>query len=392
MKIYCCLLLSGMLLLLAGSSMGQSLIINRHDVASFDSIPSEYKQTAANLRMMFMDRSVGYNISTYLDCLSQPYAGAPSYCKRLQHQDSTYNVDPSEVYWDSIWPRDNWKYRFWPDGCSEDVICFIDYMDDRLDSFDIIGCQFSYLAVTPGSPIADTSTGFFGTEGNDNKAITYANFAAAHPDKKLIWWTTSLARGIGTPESESFNEQMREYAEENDIILFDVADILAHDPGGEPCYDNRDGVMYKDENHPDDSESIPAICPHYTTETEGGHLGSVSAGGIRVSKALWVLMARLAGWEGVTTSIDHHGKKTFTLFPNPVSGEVYLQLIESVRNIDEVVITDVMGSNFRIYQSHDLSAKTENTFRISLDAIPPGVYFVRVRTGDVTETEKFVIQ
>jgi hypothetical protein len=31
---------------------------------------------------------------------------------------------------------------------------------------------------------------------------------------------------------------------------------------------------------------------------EGGHLGSVSAGKIRVAKAFWVLMAQLAGWDG----------------------------------------------------------------------------------------------
>ncbi len=95
---------------------------------------------------------------------------------------------------------------------------------------------------------------------------------------------------------------MRQYAIDNDKVLFDVADILSHDPDGNPCYDNRDGVPYDNgntsENHPDDGQNIPAICPHYTTEADGGHLGSVSAGKIRVAKAYWVLMARLAGWDG----------------------------------------------------------------------------------------------
>jgi hypothetical protein len=372
--------------------MAQGLIINRHDVALFDSIPVEYKQAASSLRMMFMDRSVGYNISTYLDCLSQPHASAPSYCKRTGHQDSTYNVDPSEVYWSSTWPRDHWQYRFWPDGCSEDVTCFIDYIDDRLDSFDILGCQFSYLAVSSGAPIADTLTGFFGSEGDDNKALTYAHFAADHPDKKLIWWTTSLARGIGTPESESFNRQMREYAEEHDVILFDVADILAHDPGGEPCYDNRDGVIYKDENHPDDDELIPAICPHYTTETEGGHLGSVSAGGIRVSKAMWVLMARLAGWKGATTSIDDHGKRTFTIIPNPAVDEACLYFVKSNLNVDEVVIMDITGSKVLIYQKNDFSTLTDNTLCFPLRDLMPGIYFVRIRTGDEIDSGRLVVR
>jgi hypothetical protein len=93
---------------------------------------------------------------------------------------------------------------------------------------------------------------------------------------------------------------MRQYAIANQKPLFDVADILSHDPAGNPCYDNRDGVPYDNgnnsENYPDDGANRLAICPHYTTETDGGHLGSVSAGKIRVAKAFWVLMARITGW------------------------------------------------------------------------------------------------
>jgi hypothetical protein len=96
---------------------------------------------------------------------------------------------------------------------------------------------------------------------------------------------------------------MRAYAIENEKILFDVAAILSHDDRGNPCYDNRDGVEYctmtgSCENYPNDGIAYPAICQDYTTETDGGHLGSVSAGGIRVAKAFWVLMAMIAGWGG----------------------------------------------------------------------------------------------
>jgi hypothetical protein len=94
---------------------------------------------------------------------------------------------------------------------------------------------------------------------------------------------------------------MRQYARDYKVILFDVADIEAHTHLGAKCFDNRDGVSYCDhadncENYPDDGLDIPAICQDYTTEPNGGHLGSVSAGKIRIAKAFWVLMARIAGW------------------------------------------------------------------------------------------------
>ena len=38
------------------------------------------------------------------------------------------------------------------------------------------------------------------------------------------------------------------------------------------------------------------ICDEYTDETDGGHLNAL---GMQVmSKAMWVLMARMAGWSG----------------------------------------------------------------------------------------------
>lgn len=370
----------------------QSLVIDHHDVAAFDSIPPVYKEAAANLRMLFMDRSVGGNISFSLDCLSHPWESAPNSCKRYQHQDTIYSVDPSEVHWDGTWDRSLWRYEYWPTGCSEDVNCFIDFMSGRIDSFDVMGCQFSYLAVTPGSNIADTSTGFFGISGNNNKASTYAEFAAAHPDKKIIWWTTSLARSIGTPEAASFNDQMRNYATTHDIVLFDVADILSHDPDGNPCFDNRDGVEYKDEDYPDDSLNIPAICPQYTTETDGGHLGSISAGGIRVAKAFWVLMANLAGWKEITSTAETDQSQGIVLYPNPANDFVELKFnSENVQARTECIIFDLQG---KVKSQQWLTRLSEDGFlfaRLPLEAYPPGIYFVQLKNGIQSETHKLIV-
>jgi len=362
--------------------MGQALVIDRHAVTLFEEIPSGYRDAAAGLRMVFMDRSVGFNISTYLDCLSVPFDDAASACKRYQHQDPAYAVDPAEVMWAGTWDRSRWHYAFWPEGCGEDVTCFIDYMGSRMDSFDIMGCQFSYLAVAPGSRIADTVTGFFGSQGDANKASTYAAFAALNPDKKVIWWTTSLARGIGTPESQAFNDQMRAYAAEHEIILFDVADILSHAPDGQPCYDNRDGIPYKDEDHPDDGLDIPAICPQYTTETEGGHLGSISAGGIRVAKAFWVLMARLAGWEPGATATSPSYAIPIRLVPNPVNDHLSISWDETVHGSDaRVTFIDILGRSY----SPPVIRTRHGMLECSVSGLPQGFYWCRLewagRTG-----------
>ncbi len=296
MRVVCCALF--LFCLVIHEVHAQPIIVDHNSVALFDSIPPQYKAAAQNLRMLFMDRSVGGNIHDALSCLSVPHASAPNFCKRYQHRDSAYAVSPSEVYWEGSWDRSRWRYEFWPSGCSEDANCFVNFVEPRIDSFDVVGFQFSYLAVMPGTNLIHPVDGFFGSRIDCGTATSYTQFAQRHPEKTIIWWTTSLARGIGSPESQAFNEAMRQYARTHELVLFDVADILSHDPAGNPCYDNRDGVQYLTENNPDDGLNIPAICPQYTTETEGGHLGSISAGGIRVAKAFWVLMARIAGWQG----------------------------------------------------------------------------------------------
>jgi hypothetical protein len=93
---------------------------------------------------------------------------------------------------------------------------------------------------------------------------------------------------------------MREYVRANNKYLLDVADIESHDPWGNPCFDNRDGVAYSaggaSENYPNDGVNLPALCQHYTREADGGHLGNPDVGKIRLAKAFWILMARVAGW------------------------------------------------------------------------------------------------
>jgi hypothetical protein len=163
--------------------------------------------------------------------------------------------------------------------------------------------QFSYLNVDANSDITSPTAGFFANSPSRYDVYDLEAFLAQHPDKIFFFWTTSLARGIGTQVSTDFNNQMRQYARDHNRILFDVADIESYTDTGTPCYDNRDGVQYCSqtgncENNANDGRSYPAICQDYTTETEGGHLGSVSGGGIRIAKAFWVLMARLAGWNG----------------------------------------------------------------------------------------------
>jgi hypothetical protein len=294
------------------------IVVDRYSVGLFDSIPSQYLTAARNLRMLFSNASVGDNINSGLDCFAAPsWAQSSNGCRRdfidenwnwrlFDQTDLDNDLVPARILFtpDPVkYNRSNWTYVFrtagdWNSATQE----FIEVIAPAyLGSKDVLNYQFSYLDAAEISDITHPTEGFFGDNPRRYNIHDLEAFWAQHPSKKFFLTTTSLSRRTGSDVAVELNSQMRQYAQANKIPLLDLADILSHDESDSTCFDNRDGVLYCDqsgecENHPDDGLNVPAICRGYTTEIDAGHLGTVSAGRLRVAKAIWVLMARIAGW------------------------------------------------------------------------------------------------
>lgn len=269
------------------------IVVDHASIELFDRIPQEFLQAAKDLPMMFSDRSVGVNMNESLNCLAAPsWAQSPSYCRRdytdaSQTTVRTYNATdfangnvPELILFPAgdAYSRANWSYTDCQGSWDVMTELFIDVVaPEYLATKDVLSCQFSYLNVGAGSTIDDPVVGYFATDVH-----LVEDFASANPDKTIVFWTSSLARTNGSPDATNFNNQMRAYAADNDVVLMDMADIISHDRNGNPCY--LPGTNY------------PVICRDYTTEANGGHLGSVSGGRIQMAKAFWVLMAQIAGW------------------------------------------------------------------------------------------------
>lgn len=302
---------------LAGTAHAQGVIVDHRSVALFEQIPEPYLTAAADMAMVFVNRSVGANINEGLTCLGYETSDlAPTSCKRYTHIVPAFSSPASEVQWSRAggYRRTNWQYFGWPGTdifpelpCGVDtglwynkLECFIRYVDQNPTRFRVYSYMNSYLEVDTSSDISNPTTGYFARQANRFDIGDFEAMEARYPTRIFVHHTTSLARGIGTQVSTDFNNQMRQYAIANNKYLLDVADIESHDPYGNPCYDNRDGVSYSNgnasENYANDGVNHPAICQHYTRETDGGHLGTPDVGKIRLAKAFWVLMARIAGW------------------------------------------------------------------------------------------------
>lgn len=278
--------------------------IDHYDLACFTSIPDAYITAASQMDFLFVDRSVGANIDTGLNCLGAgtPYASASNTCKSGLTA-SAYISHPK-------YNRSRWLFAHYGDGGWYDNVRNYINNQNLIDinrqpitpnygSMEIMNFQFSYLSVTDPT-LTNPTSGFFAPyPGNVNQIRDIhdmAAFEAALPNTRHVYATTSLARTIGTQIAQDFNQDMRAYAQLHQIPLIDFADIGSHSPSGTYCSYN----------------GFAALCADYTTEPVGGHLSE----GIalqRVAAAMWLMAASLSGWSPGGSSTPPPASPT----PNP---------------------------------------------------------------------------
>jgi uncharacterized protein YjdB len=110
-------------------------------------------------------------------------------------------------------------------------------------------------------------------------------FFTTGPVDATYWWY-----GEAGYQGHIKHEYIRDYVSADATrILFDYADILCYNDDGSTNTLTWNGHTY------------PAITATNLGEANTGHIGS--AGAIRLAKAMWWMLARIAGWDGGTISI-----------------------------------------------------------------------------------------
>jgi len=132
--------------------------------------------------------------------------------------------------------------------------------------------------------------------GNELNLGVYLNavdtYNANFPETVTFFTTGTVDGYTGENGYQGYlkNEYIRAYVRNSaDKVLFDYADILCYDDNG--AQTTRTWTDRWDESH-----EFPFIASANLGDGSIGHIGQ--AGAVRLAKALWVLMARVAGWDG----------------------------------------------------------------------------------------------
>jgi hypothetical protein len=165
----------------------------------------------------------------------------------------------------------------------------------------VYGCY--WYGASKGGPQGDRCWGLDEADnaitGNTINMNTYLNVTQQYIDycttnnipTKVFFTTGTVDPGFGNYDTQRGyqnylkDEYIRNYVKANSSrILFDYADILTHDSDGTPTTQTWNG------------HTFPYITPTNLGSADYAHISQ--AGCIRLGKAMWWMLARMAGWDG----------------------------------------------------------------------------------------------
>jgi hypothetical protein len=197
---------------------------------------------------------------------------------------------------------------------------------------------------------------------------------------KVFFTTGPVDNGEGSYVGEAMYqahlkyEQIRNYVKANNTrMLFDYADIL--------CYDNN-GILTTNTWN---GHTFPTITPTNLSPIRADYHISES-GALRLAKAMWWMLARVAGWDGSTTGIDENKESNSSSLFSIEMNNTEIRIKINKPDSNSTISLYNLNGNLIV----DRIAYTDLCI-INVSNFPAGIYIVIVSSPTGSETQKIVV-
>ncbi|MBI5806053.1 T9SS type A sorting domain-containing protein [candidate division TA06 bacterium] len=426
-----------LLLALAGAAAAQQIIADHNAVAAYAGIPQQYIDSVKTwwVTVPGESHSSGYRIG-----LALLEAAEPRYAVNIRESGTPDSLPAGELRfsrasWGDLGSSSGWRYGYGEEDW---------YTSQTAVARTAAGIRYCN---TNGRPLHATGFGWCwdmtwinapgGTE-DPVYQVRWAGSSEGGPQGSLRWgldagdsaltgnsicmdtylaatqlyidschvngWPTTVFYTTGPVDGNDNNENgyqreikhqyLRDYVQQDSTrVLFDYADIL--------CWGNDSSQHIATWNDSGTPRNYPQIHADNMLDTngsyteDGDHIGQ--RGSIRLAKAMWWMLARLAGWDGtpsgVTANInvlnDDPGLR-LSVQPNPFRGQTVISYILPRAGEVELAIYNSLGQRVRTLVSSRQEQGT-HTVTLGYNDNPAGVYFCRLRGGGAVKTSRMVL-
>jgi len=215
-----------------------------------------------------------------------------------------------------------------------------------------------------------------------------------YPSVTFVYMTCN-AQATGSSGYNRYlrNEQIRQYCTTNDKVLFDFADL-------DSWWFNPTTEVWEHSTYDYEGNTVPVEHPQFNG-SEAGHTTYESCE--QKGRAVWWMIARLAGWELDPSGIDNRPAGSNVLYlgpacPSPFSSSTCLSYDLSTSSRVRISVFDVRGRLVRGLTEGDseteagLHAITWDGSDTAGKPLPSGVYYIQLSTpGEIGKISKAVL-
>jgi hypothetical protein len=364
------------------ASLSGQIVANHTIVDRYDDIPQQYIDSVKKMLLVVPGES---HSAAYRDGLSILDGVNPIYAVDVRGSEppmpyTDINLRVSRATWGDFSHETGWQYSYGEEDwfTSETAInrtkAGISYCNTQNLTIGAMGFGWCW------DPAVAIFTDYI------NATRSYIDYCADSIDTKVFFTTGTVDSYTGeTGYNKHLGyESMRDSVNDHPTwILFDYADILCWDDDGNDSTTTWDGHIY------------PVIA---TNNLQGGGTGHIGMNGaLRLAKAMWWMLARIKGWDGVTTGIQSNSNEILpaqiTLdqnYPNPFNPSTTITYQLPSANHVTLKVFNILGKEV-VTLVDEVQQPGNKTVRFDASTLANGVYFYRLHAGSFTQTKRLLL-